>query len=541
ALIGAVLGQPRPVIVAVDTATELESAFLRLWDELWPGAKARFSLCTGALMPRTVTGVLMDIQAVPRAVPSSQFRKIAGTALVVDLRRPTAPDAWVDVLLEGASRGDSAFRSWMEAAVGAEASRGAVPSLMPIFAEMHGGSWSAPDVLASVLGMPQLELATRTRLVRMLFDRAGTDEGPAARRELLQTLCGHRDADLSFLSVMLEEQTHQLFEESRPEGCALTMSLLGAELTSVGEQVLRAAVLSLTSSDVGTFADSQVPFLPTIVSANPRLATAPEVWRRAGHRSREIIGQLDAFKLADEERSAVVDAVIASGADAPVEALVRFAGDAAVSPVLSAITKGELSFSAQWRSSLAGRPDAVLAWLEGHAALRSKELEVASRFVSPTTHRERLSKVWQTGISGQSDSFSPRVAAFGLALALGTSGLSPLFTTCFQPTFDALASSRLEYEEWDWLRQQAPPLSWWRDWDKCERIAAGLARRLKGQNASLETVFNILRGRGAIRKVVAVLDDDRDTRTYLKSLRKSLAVGSSVGTREQRDALMDKL
>ena len=77
ALVGAVLGQPRPVIVAVDTAVQLEAMVLRLWEALWPAERARFSFCTGALMPRSSAGALLDLQAVPRAIPPSQFRKSA--------------------------------------------------------------------------------------------------------------------------------------------------------------------------------------------------------------------------------------------------------------------------------------------------------------------------------------------------------------------------------------------------------------------------------------------------------------------------------
>jgi hypothetical protein len=537
ALVGAVLGQSRPVIVGVDTSAQLEAAFLRLWEELWPAAKARFAFCTGALMPRSITGALMDLQAVPRAIPPSQFRKSAGAALVVDLRAPATPEAWVQMVLEGAARGDASFRSWMEVAAGAEAGRGAVPSLVPIFGQWREPNWSARSVLASVARASELEPVTSARLVGMVFDRAGAEEGPRQRRKLLQDLCGQRDTDLSAITSLLEERTHHLFEESRADGCALTVSLLGAELTEVGEHVLRAAVLSLTPTDVETFGDAQAPFLPTIVRANPALASAAVLWTRAGLRGREVLAQLEATKLGEQERSAVVGAVLASGRDAPVEALVRFAGDTAVSRILSALAAGALPFSTQWSSTLSSRSDAVLEWLEAQAPISPKELDVASRFVSPTANPQRLAKAWQSGTAPSAASLTPRVAAFGLCLALAEGSLSPLLATCFQPTFDALASSRVEYEEWDWLREQAPAVAWWRDWDRCERIAAALARLLEKRAASLETVFEILRSRAAIRRVASVLDDDRDTRSYLKGLRKASVASPSIGTREQRDAL----
>lgn len=537
ALVGAVLGQARPVIVAVGRACLIEPVFLRLWDELWPAAKARFSFCTGALMPRAVAGALMDLQAVPDAVPSSHFRKSTGAAFFLDLSTPAPPEAWVELVLHAASRGDTSFRLWMEAAAGAGSPRDAVKGLMPIFGQWHTTDWSARSALSTVVNAPELEPVTRARLVGMVLDRAAADDGAARRRELLQALCEQSDKKLFSMTSLLESQTRQLFEESRTEGCSLTLSLLGAELTEVGEQVLRTAVLSLVPRDLETFGDAQAPFLSTILSANPTLALAPGLWKRAGYLGREILAQLDASKLGEQERSAVVDAVLASGRDAPVEALVRFAGDAAIRRVLSALVVDRLPFSTQWRSALVGRSDAVVAWLEGQTTLSSKELEVASRFLNPTADPERLARSWQTGTGPSSAALTPRVAAFGLALAFAERSLSPLLATCFQPTFDALASSRLEYEEWDWLREDAPAVSWWRDWDKCERIAAALARRLERLEASLEIVVGILRSPAAIRKVASVLDDDRDTRSYLKSLRMASEVLPGVGTREQRDAL----
>jgi hypothetical protein len=81
-------------------------------------------------------------------------------------------------------------------------------------------------------------------------------------------------------------------------------------------------------------------------------------------------------------------------------------------------------------------------------------------------------------------------------------------------------------------------VSWYRDWDRCERLSAAVARLLEKQNACLETVFGIVQSRHAMRKVASILKDDRDTRPYLKSLRKTVE-SSSSGTREQRDALLE--
>jgi hypothetical protein len=65
-----------------------------------------------------------------------------------------------------------------------------------------------------------------------------------------------------------------------------------------------------------------------------------------------------------------------------------------------------------------------------------------------------------------------------------------------------------------------------------------MVRLLEKENASLETVFAIVHSRAATKKVADVLDDDRDTRPYLKALRKKAEL-SSIGSREQREALLE--
>lgn len=538
ALVSAVLGQARPVIVTVETAGQVELAFLRLWEELWPAARARFSFCTGALMPRSVSGALMDLQAVPRAIPSSQFRKSAGAALVLDLRSPRTAEAWVELYLEGAKRGDSTFRSWLDAAAGADSSRGVVPHLVPIFGAWHAQDSSALSVLSNVVTASDLEPSVRNRLVGMVFNRADAESGASGRRDLLQEVCRRRDAEFASVAAELEDETRRLFEESRAEGAALVLSLLSGELTAVGERILRAAVPLLVPNDLETFGRAQAPFLPTIVSANPQLAASPVLWSRAGDRSADVLFQLEGTNPDDEERAAVVDAIISSTCDVSVDALIRFGGKGAVLRGLAAITSGQIELSKPWHTALAGQPDTVLEWLVNLPSPSLRDLELGSRLVSPKATQSRLVAVWKVGTSS-AGAIEPRVAAFGLSLAFWEGDVnSPLLASCFQPTYDAAVSSRLEYEEWDWLREQVPSTSWYRDWDRCERIAAALARLLKRRSASLETVFAIVHSRSAIRKVAAILHDDRDTRPYLKSLRRATE-SSSLGTREQRDALLE--
>lgn len=138
---------------------------------------------------------------------------------------------------------------------------------------------------------------------------------------------------------------------------------------------------------------------------------------------------------------------------------------------------------------------------------------LTARFLNPKANPPRLAKVWSIGTA--SGAVSPRAAAFGLAIALAqTNVVSTLLPACFQTSFDALAASQLDHEAWDWLQDLAPPVAWWREWDRCERISAALARLLERHGAGLETVFNVLRSRRALELFASALDGDWNRRRY---------------------------
>lgn len=537
-MISAVFGQPRPVIVVADTAAQLEAVFLRLWEELWPAERARFSFCTGALMPRANAGVLLDLQAVPRSISPSQFRKSASAALVLDLRVQGKPEGWVDVVLDDALRGATTFRSWLKAAAGADAGRAVIPSLAPIFEAWHVPGSSARSALASVVDEKDLDPDMRSRLIGMVFDRVSAESGAAGCRELLQDLCRHHDNDLALSAPLLEDKTRRLFDDSRAEGVALVLSLLCGELTEVGERLLRVAVTWLNVADLEFFSAAQAPYLPNIVGANHHLASSSVLWSLAGKRSGEVLSQLDGMNLKGDERAEIVDAVLSSNHEVAVDALIRFGGKTAVFQGLSALASGRVKLSWSWRSALDNQRDTVLEWLESLSPPSLSDLELGSRFLSPKATRPRLNAVWKSGINS-AGLISSRVAAFGLALAFWEGNVnSPLFEKCFQSTYDAAWSSRLEYDEWEWVREYAPSLSYRRDWDKCERLAASMARLFVRQSSSLEVVFSIIHSSPSIRRVVAILDNGWSTRPYLRALRMT-ALSSSCGMREQRDALLE--
>ena len=538
-VVGAVLGQPRPVIAFANTSGDFEGIFLRLWDELVPTEwRTRFSFCTGALAPRICAGALLDVQAVPRSVPPPRYRSSARYAHFLDVRRHNEHKTWADRVLDGVSNGDSSFRQWTESVAGPNASRRTISSIAPIYGEWHAPNASVRTAFAGVIASKGVDSCVFARLIDMLFDWARAESGIAGRRELLEFVCDCRDNELVWSETRIEYQTRRIFEESRGEGIVLVLSLLANETGAAGKIVLQTAIGILEPSDIEVFPDLSEQSARRIVSINPLLARAKNLWRQIGSRCADsLLSQISEADIDDDTRRSIVDAVFASGCRASVDALVGFGGKLTIRLALGALSSGSLSFSGGWRNAISAFPLEVIEWLERLVSPSLFEIGIASHTVNPNFAQSRLAKVW-TKVACGSVSFAIREASFGLTLAFSEGDInSPLFPACFQRVYDAAGAARLTNEEWDWLNDHVPRVNRWRGWDRCERIADALAQLLVISNASLETLFGIVHSRSAMEKLTDILRSRWDTRVYLKSLR-GAAESSNAGSRDQREALL---
>ena len=66
-------------------------------------------------------------------------------------------------------------------------------------------------------------------------------------------------------------------------------------------------------------------------------------------------------------------------------------------------------------------------------------------------------------------------------LALGFNNPQPrayeLVARAFQIVHDAAEKDELGYDNWRLLNYQVPTISWWRNWDKCERLRRALVEK----------------------------------------------------------------
>ncbi len=543
-IIDAVFRSLQPTIVQGESAAALESFILALWMLQWPGARALFSFCTGALMPRIHAGALLDLQVVPRAVPSSHFRKIAASATVLDGHGDTESIAtWVEIVVDDLVGAEKPFRTWLANMTAPEAKRNMMPALAQIFHVWSKPSVNVASMVNALAAERNLDARTIENLLEDLFARVEQELGISGELELLELLGTNPEAEI-FLpaAVAVENRLTALFAQSRKDTVQLLDALLGMSPNTLGERVLREGCRSLNVSEVVALSAAHPEFLLTVVRANPQIATSPDLWRGIRSRGREILGAVGDANPPEDVMATIVDAVVKTNIEGVAEELVRIAGDVAVVAALDAMLKGSLHDDWHWRSALTKRAGAVLKWAVDRQEDMGDVLAVVASLLSPAdrTFRKKYVELWQSRLNSRNAvSDSPRVAAFGLAIALSERGHADLLASSFQIIFDTLALGHLDHDAWEWLRYLVPPTSWWRKWDKCERVAVAVARNLSEEEASLSTVFKTARSSSALRKVVSALDTDWNQRRYLRSLREICSNDSSIGTQEQRKIFLE--
>jgi hypothetical protein len=238
----------------------------------------------------------------------------------------------------------------------------------------------------------------------------------------------------------------------------------------------------------------------------------------------------------------VVDAIIRTKAEGIADDLFRAAGETAVYAVLNAVRSGSMELDWQWKNALSRRPEVVVSWLQRSGQPSCADLALVARLVSPGdgTVRSDRARIFAAYLGRSGDhGHDPLVAAFGLALGFREPEQGNLIFGFFQHVFNALETDSLDYVAWEWIRDYAPSISWWRDWDKCERLAAAVARRLMGNSVPAPEFFRAVRTEAALRHVVCALDSKREGRAYRKLLRKACSRDPSLGTPTQRRILLE--
>jgi hypothetical protein len=224
-------------------------------------------------------------------------------------------------------------------------------------------------------------------------------------------------------------------------------------------------------------------FLPGLFRARPDLARSPELWKLGGDRKRELFEAVVGQKELDSSTiHGILGALLDSNSEGFLRRSINQWGKDAVFSILDWVDSHEGRMSRASCDALSNQPDLVMDWVQQKSDSSPASVVAVAHAVAPYASRisKRNSEVWLRTFrdiqATANDAEKDYLASFLLTLAFCNAPPAPLDLVgeSYQRVHQSAWEERLSDEAWSLVEPFVPELSWWKNWDKCERLNRGL-------------------------------------------------------------------
>jgi hypothetical protein len=476
----------RPVVLVAQDSDEFTDAIFALWSQQWPTLREQFAFCTGSLSARTLPDRPFDIQCSPPAFAKDVAREATSDALAEPMLVPNHGDFFSEDLMSAINDAlipdGGPFRDFLWTVADANSSRADFASYVKVFDAFNRQTdpLALVELIAQIFPEPTTGTALKAQLLGNL--QSGPLRAEYAVQNILRALAT-TDKYASFDSGALlnEELIAKPTADSRHWTRQLVDELFHSNLNPLGDELLTKLVRAMDAEGAQQLVSRQPQLLPAIFRANPGLAASHKLWSLAGDRKRELLDSLVAQEIRPELVSQIVFALLESGSDGFIRRVFERWGKDAVFAALDWTESHQGSMLETCRGALTFRVPEVMAWVES-GAKSPPALTAVAHVVAPYSCQiaKYDSTVWLTTLrylqkNGQHEE-ATYVRTFLLALGLCNAPPAPLdlISESFELIHAKAEKQQLGDNEWMILQPLVPELSWWKNWDKCERMRRAL-------------------------------------------------------------------
>lgn len=545
----------KPVYLVADEAKEYSDLVMAIWNQQHSKLRRSFLFCSGSLSNRKLLGRSFDLQV----IPSSAVRLI---------QREVNNGIFIDRVEDSFST----IPGWLSAAANdlLFSTRGLRSYLMMFGADAREGRAGFSELITPFIAIrnARTDEPSPSRIIGILSEYYPKPEQGSLLKQVLLGASPLQSEDLpkfSELELLLALATTKHYQSYDPEILKLRergrktvcretgdfkrlfMNLLDREVNPLGDEIIAGMSDAVEPADVFDMAIQDYRVLPIFMGYNPSLSALPQIWLRSRDHQRELYdlvnskirdGQLDVRK--------VICAMLEAGSGSLAEDIIREHGYSAVSSVLGWLNSSSLnSVPREWQSSLSNRSENLIKWLSDASAAPHMMLFLANvldphatNVVAFGTHR------WLPFAAAQSNDAdnSERVRAMVFLLALSfhnpDENAPSLVAASFQRVYDAAAAAQIQYDTWRLLRYQAPPISWWRDWDKCQRLRSALVEHFIRYQWEFAIFLKAIPRAATFEAIIEDYSGKSKGRKFLRSIASEVYSNRLSATEEQRRALL---
>jgi hypothetical protein len=281
----------------------------------------------------------------------------------------------------------------------------------------------------------------------------------------------------------LKSRGTRLLAEQPSLAYLLLGDLFRASLNPTGDEILRTLIAGMGAHDALSFASDQQQFLPALFRANPALASSAELWRIAEDRKRELFESLVGLtRIELETIRGIVRALLDSSSDIFIGRAFQEWSAVATHSALDWVDAHDGSMTDTCRSALASHFQDVADWLATNRQISNDTLASMAHIVAPRVREiaRTDSTAWLRALVAMRHTNRREdenyLAALVLALALCNAPPKPLdlVAESFERVHWLAEKELLRDDAWSIVQPLVPELSWWKNWDKCERLRRAL-------------------------------------------------------------------
>jgi hypothetical protein len=519
-MMGALYGKPMARVIAFQDASQTTDVLVSaLWSQQWPRLRRSFRFCTLAATDRSTEGAEFDLQLIPAGNQALRTR----FSKAVDTGSVSVNGAWLDQAIADFMRPHgSGLREFLRQIGGdVGGGRAAFAPLCSLYMVIQRFA-SEPGAVVEAIALLQDEFgASQARMARTIVASAAAADAERLDDNGLDYLLAHLDLIEPAQLARHGASIGRAALHRRPDAFASMVAredLIGA--------LAAQAILSTPAEELTTALASSPALAAPILRERPELVTEPGIW------SRELAIDDEAFfvlRTAPVKREVIV-AMIAAKRNDLVHRVISEVGPIEVLHVLGSVaySSGLPQGSEHWLRA-AAQPDAVAELLARQEPLPRQLLAELSRCVGPDDMPNDFGEdPWFTAVRQADGAIfgyeETHLRAFLLARSLGSRSRNQaeLAQFGFELTYRAVAEGHLTEDSWRWLDPRLPWPILWFQWDRCQRLRAGVVNLFVERGLSPETFGHLVRDVSLFEDLVDQAAHKFGGRTYLKDVRRAL-------------------
>ncbi|SRR5229473_2624071 len=531
-IFSAYYGSPKfsPVVLVARDSDEFSGAIFALWSQQWPRLRQKFLFCTGSLSGRSLDGRTFDIQCSPPTAAKDVAREAAAEPLRVEpiLIPPdgnTCPPDLESAVDDAVFPNGGAFRTFLWASVDDSADRKDVSYFVRIYDAVNT-SQSVNAVIHLVAeSFPEPNGGARLKQVLFGSDSSDFVVTNYKERDILLSLARTPDFRIfDFEALSIENRVTRLCASEPNDARWLLRQLFEVTVNDLGEKILSALIAHMNADTAMEITQGGPKFLPGLFRARPDLARFSELWKLGGDRKRELFEAVVGQKGLDPTAiHGIIAALLESNSEGFLRRSIDHWGKDAVFSILDWVGSHDGRISRASCDALSTQPELVMDWVQQNSDSSPISLVTVAHVVAPYASRisKRDSEVWLRTFrdvqATATDAEKDYLASFLLTLAFCNAPPAPLdlVAESYQRVHQVAWEERLSDEAWSIVESFVPELSWWKNWDKCERLNRGLIAAFIRHNwppSGLRRVKNYYPRNSSADLMQQILESARDVK-----------------------------